>query len=638
MDACSSFSRSRSSPVWSRPLSPCVLPALPVVLAGGAGGGPRRVAGIAVGFVASFALVTLALATALRSVGLGPDALRNLAIAGAGRRGRDARRPGARRARRGVPRAVARLGERLPRGRSGMAGRLLVGVALGLVWTPCAGPVFAAIAAVAATGDAGVSAFAVLIAYAVGAILPLCLIAAGGRRLVGRVRGRWAEAVRPALGVLMIAAAVIVALGLDTRLTTYVVRDLPAYTDALQALERSPEVGAGAGGAAARRAYRHPALPRGRAGRRGGPARSICPMPVPLPSCGDLRDLQHRRRTAEAVVAAGQGRARRLLDLLLHELPPDDPAPAGAPRALPRTGPDGARGPHARIRLRGRRRQRGRRGPRSRHHLPGGARSGLRDLGRVRDALLADDLPASTAGARADLHVGEGDEARTEELLRRALGVRRASRSPARRESCAGRSRGDARDLGRGGAHPEARPGAARATAAADPLRGARGPRSRRRGLRRGVDARRRVGEGGRAGRDRACLPGEGRLPGPRRRGRRRGPPGPRADRRPGRPPTTRRGRTSPPVATLAVDSPRLYRLLELPRTTVGRIRIELARHEGLRLHLRLRPGPARGGGGGGGAWTAHRRATAPPGTTAASSARSEAPRTPAPPAAGGGR
>ena len=34
----------------------------------------------------------------------------------------------------------------------------------------------------------------------------------------------------------------IVALGLDTRLTTYVVRDLPAYTDALQALERSPEV------------------------------------------------------------------------------------------------------------------------------------------------------------------------------------------------------------------------------------------------------------------------------------------------------------------------------------------------------------------------------------------------------------
>jgi cytochrome c-type biogenesis protein len=67
-----------------------------------------------------------------------------------------------------------------------MAGGLLVGVALGLVWTPCAGLVFAAIAAVAATGDAGPRAFATLTAYALGAIVPLCVIAAGGRRLLGR--------------------------------------------------------------------------------------------------------------------------------------------------------------------------------------------------------------------------------------------------------------------------------------------------------------------------------------------------------------------------------------------------------------------------------------------------------------------
>ena len=85
---------------------------------------------------------------------------------------------------------VARLGERIPRDRSGLAGGLLVGVALGLVWTPCAGPVFAAIAAVAATGEAGPRAFAILTAYAVGAVCPLCLIAAGGQRLLARLRGR----------------------------------------------------------------------------------------------------------------------------------------------------------------------------------------------------------------------------------------------------------------------------------------------------------------------------------------------------------------------------------------------------------------------------------------------------------------
>ena len=48
-------------------LSPCVLPALPVVLAGSAGGGARRVVGIAAGFVGSFVLFTLALTTALRN-------------------------------------------------------------------------------------------------------------------------------------------------------------------------------------------------------------------------------------------------------------------------------------------------------------------------------------------------------------------------------------------------------------------------------------------------------------------------------------------------------------------------------------------------------------------------------------------
>ncbi len=59
---------------------------------------------------------------------------------------------------------------------------------------------------------------------------------AGGRRVLGRLRGRAGTAARPALGVLMVAAGVMIALGWDTRLTTELVRDVPAYTDTLQAL------------------------------------------------------------------------------------------------------------------------------------------------------------------------------------------------------------------------------------------------------------------------------------------------------------------------------------------------------------------------------------------------------------------
>lgn len=223
-------------------LSPCVLPAVPAVLAGSAGAGPRRVTGIAVGFTASFVLITLTAAAALRATGVGPGTLRAIAIASLIAFGVALVVPalGDRFAALAAP--VARLGERLPRSRSGLAGGLLVGVALGLVWTPCAGPVFAAVAAAAATGETGPRTVAVLTAYAVGAIIPLCLLAVGARRFVRRLGGRRTALVRPALGLLMVAGGLVLALGADTRLTAALTRDLPGYTAGLQALERSPAV------------------------------------------------------------------------------------------------------------------------------------------------------------------------------------------------------------------------------------------------------------------------------------------------------------------------------------------------------------------------------------------------------------
>jgi cytochrome c biogenesis protein CcdA len=62
-------------------ISPCVLPVLPILLAGSAGGGHRRPYAIIAGLIASFSAFTLAGAWLLDSLGLPQDLLRNLALA-----------------------------------------------------------------------------------------------------------------------------------------------------------------------------------------------------------------------------------------------------------------------------------------------------------------------------------------------------------------------------------------------------------------------------------------------------------------------------------------------------------------------------------------------------------------------------
>ena len=211
-------------------VSPCVLPVLPIVFAGAASGGPRRPYAIVAGLVVSFTVFTLAAATLLRAVGLPEDFLRNLAIA--------------------VIFVVAAslvweplglllqqpflaLGRRPP-GDAG--GGFLLGLNLGLLFTPCAGPVIAAIATVAAAERWTVGATLITLAYAAGAGLVLLGFALAARRgLALRRLRRRAPLVRRALGGLLAVTAVLMVLGLDRDLATRV----PEYTRALQGLEES---------------------------------------------------------------------------------------------------------------------------------------------------------------------------------------------------------------------------------------------------------------------------------------------------------------------------------------------------------------------------------------------------------------
>ena len=214
-------------------LSPCVLPVLPLLLAGGAAGtSRRRPFAIIVGLVSSFTVFTLAGAWVLDLLGLPQDFLRNVAIGLLILLAATLLSP-----------RLAVLLERpflpLTRRRPGTdRNGLVLGLGLGLVFVPCAGPVLAAMTAVAASGQVGVRTIAVTVSYALGAALPMLAFAIGGQRLAGGLLflRAHAEATRRAAGVVLAATAIAIAFGVDQRFTTA----LPGYTQSLQdKIERS---------------------------------------------------------------------------------------------------------------------------------------------------------------------------------------------------------------------------------------------------------------------------------------------------------------------------------------------------------------------------------------------------------------
>ncbi|MEJ7568134.1 MAG: cytochrome c biogenesis protein DipZ [Gaiellaceae bacterium] len=208
-------------------LSPCVLPVLPIVLAGGATG--RRPLAIIAGIVLSFTVFTLFAAWLLDQIGLPDDFLRNLAIAVLLLMGVTLLWPRA-------ADLVARPLQALTRRRGGDAGGgFLLGVSLGLVFVPCAGPVLAAVTVIAAQRDVGLDGVVLTLAYAVGAAVPMLAIAFAGQRAARRLRAR-ATVVRRTAGALVVGAALAIALGVDQDLQT----QIPGYTEAVQdRIERS---------------------------------------------------------------------------------------------------------------------------------------------------------------------------------------------------------------------------------------------------------------------------------------------------------------------------------------------------------------------------------------------------------------
>jgi len=204
-------------------LSPCVLPVLPALLSAGGVGGARRPLGVVLGLSITFTVTIVGLAQVVDGVGLGSDPLRGLSIAVLLVFGLVLLMPGLA-ARLEAPLSrLARFGPRTTG--DGFASGLLVGAALGFVYTPCASPILAAVISVGAASGRTVT---IALAYAGGSAVVLLALMLGGRRLFDRVRraGR-GPALQRVLGVIMIATALAIVANLDVNFDQFVAQHIP---------------------------------------------------------------------------------------------------------------------------------------------------------------------------------------------------------------------------------------------------------------------------------------------------------------------------------------------------------------------------------------------------------------------------
>ena len=113
-------------------------------------------------------------------------------------------------------------------GGDGFGSGLVVGASLGLVYTPCAGPILAGVITVSASQDFTAGKLAVALAYAIGSGAVLYALMLGGRRVADRLKP-WRGAIQYATGAVMVVLAIAMTADLDIRFQNAIASDLPSF-------------------------------------------------------------------------------------------------------------------------------------------------------------------------------------------------------------------------------------------------------------------------------------------------------------------------------------------------------------------------------------------------------------------------
>ncbi len=215
-------------------LSPCVLPLVPILLASAVAAHRLGPWALATGLTLSFTVVGVALASAGASLGLDPTTFRTIAavlliafgvlLLSEELQGRFAT------ATAGVLSAGHGLLARVTLG--GLPGQFVLGMLLGVVWSPCVGPTLGAAVTLASQGEQLAQVTLVMAMFGFGASLPLVALGLASRGAMTRLRGRLLAAGRggkKVLGAVMLVLGAFIFTGIDKRVEAWLLDVAPPW-------------------------------------------------------------------------------------------------------------------------------------------------------------------------------------------------------------------------------------------------------------------------------------------------------------------------------------------------------------------------------------------------------------------------
>lgn len=222
-------------------LSPCILPVLPIVLSVSASGKSvfKKQLGTITGFISSFTFFTLFLSSLVTISNISPNILRNFSIVVIGLLGLSMLSASFQVLIEKIFSVVANKAPRFSGDGNSYWSGFLIGLSLGLIWTPCVGPILASVITLALSGTVTLNAFLITFFYALGTAIPMFAVMVGGSSFLSKIPSfaRNASKIQKSFGLLTIFISISLYNNWDRNFQSFILNKFPNYGTALTKIE-----------------------------------------------------------------------------------------------------------------------------------------------------------------------------------------------------------------------------------------------------------------------------------------------------------------------------------------------------------------------------------------------------------------